>query len=110
MILTTTGSLEPVITADMVQEAVSHRKGKPLFLLDIAVPRDVAPDVAGIGSVFLFGLDDLDEMVQANKDARDQQVPHAEKIVAEEIKEFQGWLADVEWEVVQCRNLRGLKW
>lgn len=96
VILTTTGSLEPVITAEMVHKAVAQRKGKPLFLLDIAVPRDVAPDVASIGSVFVFGLDDLDNMVQANKDARDQQIPHAEKIVADEIEEFKGWLADVD--------------
>ena len=96
VILSTTGALEPVILPDMVKLAVKARRGNPLFLLDIAVPRDIHPDVAGIGGAFVFGLDDLDEMIAGNLAARVKQVPHAERIIAEEIAEFQKWLTDVD--------------
>lgn len=96
VILSTTGATEPVILPAMVKAAVEHRKGKPLFLLDIAVPRDVHPDVAHVGGVYLFGLDDLDEMVKGNLEARRRQLPHAERIIKEELVEFQQWLAEVD--------------
>lgn len=96
VILSTTGATEPVITAEMAERATAHRKGKPLFMLDIAVPRDVHPDVADVGGVFVFGLDDLDEIIQGNLAARRNQIPHAERIVAEELAEFQKWLDDID--------------
>jgi glutamyl-tRNA reductase len=96
VVLSTTGALEPVILPDMVRKAVKARRGNPLFLLDIAVPRDIHPDVNGMGGAFVFGLDDLDEMIAGNLAARVKQVPHAERIIAEEIEEFQKWLTDVD--------------
>ena len=66
VVLSTTGATEPVILPAMVHDAVHGRHGLPLFMLDIAVPRDVHPDVAKIGNVFVFGLEDLDEIVQGN--------------------------------------------
>ena len=96
VILSTTGSLEPVILPEMVAKAVEARRGNPLFLLDIAVPRDIHPDAAKIDGAFTFGLDDLDEMIQNNLEARRRQLPHAEKILAEELAEFQRWLGEVD--------------
>lgn len=96
VLLSTTGATEPVITAEMVHRAVASRKGRPIFMLDIAVPRDIHPDVAGIGGAYLFGLEDLDEIIKGNLDARRRQVPHAEKIVAQELVEFRQWLADLD--------------
>ncbi|MCB1182835.1 glutamyl-tRNA reductase [bacterium] len=96
VILSTTGATEPVITPDMVEIAVHRRKGKPLFLLDIAVPRDIHPDVARVRGAFVFGLDDLDEIIEGNLAARQGQVPQAERIIREEIVEFQQWLDDVD--------------
>jgi len=96
VVLSTTGATEPVITAKMVTEAVAKRRGKPLFLLDIAVPRDIHPDVADVAGAFVFGLEDLDEIVQGNLAARRQQIPHAERIIEEELAEFQQWLDDVD--------------
>lgn len=96
VILSTTGATEPVILPEMVATAVSRRKGKPLFLLDIAVPRDIHPDVARVGGAFVFGLDDLDEIIEGNLAARKGQVPHAERIIREELVEFQKWLDDVD--------------
>ena len=96
VLLSTTGSTEPVITPEMVQIAASQRHGKPLFLLDIAVPRDIHPDVAKIGNVFVFGLEDLQEIIQMNLAARQKQLPHAHKIIEEELVEFQKWLQDLD--------------
>ncbi len=96
VLLSTTGATQPVITPAMVQKAADRRQGKPLFLLDIAVPRDIHPDVAKISNVFLFGLEDLQEIIQMNLSARQKQVPHAHKIIDEELAEFQKWLDDVD--------------
>ncbi len=96
IVLSTTGAPEPVITPDLVRQAADRRCGKPLFMLDIAVPRDIHPDVGLIEDTFVFGLDDLDEIVRQNLAARAQQIPHAEKIIAEELEELRGWLADMD--------------
>ena len=96
VVLSTTGSLEPVILPGMVTAAVEKRRGEPLFLLDIAVPRDIHPDVAKVGGVYMFGLDDLDEIIEGNKTARQKQIPHAEKIIEEELAEFQTWLEEMD--------------
>ncbi len=96
VILSTTGAVEPVILPDMVERAIAGRKGRPLFLLDIAVPRDIHPDVAGIKGTYLFGLEDLDQIIKGNLEARRQQVPHAEKIIAQELDEFRQWMSDVD--------------
>ncbi len=96
VVLSTTGAVDPVITREMVEKAVARRKGKPMFLLDIAVPRDIAPDVAHVANVFVFGLDDLDEIIEGNLAQRRNQIPHAEKIISEELADFQQWLSDID--------------
>ncbi len=112
VVLSTTGATEPVITPEMVQKAADRRQGKPLFLLDIAVPRDIHPDASKIGNVFLFGLEDLQEIIQMNLAARQKQLPQAHKIIDEELTEFQTWLNDVDLRptVAEFKNyLEGLK-
>ena len=96
VVLSTTGATEPVILPQMVAAAVAKRHGKPLFLLDIAVPRDIHPDVAKVPNTFVFGLEDLDEIVQGNLQMRRKQIPQAEHIIEQELDEFQKWLDDVD--------------
>lgn len=96
VLLSTTGSNDPVITPDIVREAAAQRRGKPLFMLDIAVPRDIDPEVAKIDDIFVFDLDDLNEIVKQNLAEREKQIPHAERIIAEELEELRGWLADMD--------------
>ena len=93
--LCATGSPAAVITPGLLRPARRRRRG-PLLLLDIAVPRDVDPDVADLDGVYLFGIDDLDEIVQANLAARRREIPRAEKIVAAEVAEFAAWRRDLE--------------
>ncbi|MFO7609348.1 MAG: glutamyl-tRNA reductase [Candidatus Krumholzibacteriia bacterium] len=96
VVLSTTGATDPVILPAMVAAATAKRRGKPLFLLDIAVPRDIHPDVAKVPNTFVFGLEDLDEIVQGNLVARRKQIPQAEHIIAQELAEFEQWLDDVD--------------
>ncbi len=96
VILSTTGATEPIITVAMAEQAVSERKGKPLFMLDIAVPRDIQPAVGDIGGVFLFGLDDLKQIIAGNVESRRSQIPAAMRIIAEEMDALQEWLDDVD--------------
>jgi glutamyl-tRNA reductase len=96
VVLSTTGSLEPVILPEMVRTAMRRRRSRPLYVLDIAVPRDVHPDVARVDETYVFGLDDLDEIVQANLAARRKQLPGAERIIEEELAEFRAWIGEMD--------------
>jgi len=92
VVLTTTGATEPVIRPGMI----GARRGRPLFLIDIAVPRDVHPDVNAMANTFVFGLDDLDDIVQSNLGARRRELPRAEAILAKELAHFDEWLSDLD--------------
>lgn len=92
IVLASTGAREPVLTRAMVQRAVRRRRGRPLFVIDIAVPRDVDPDVHALDGVFLYNIDDLRAVVEANAAERRLHVPHAEAIVARQAREFGRWL------------------
>src|SRR5581483_2503502 len=67
------------------------RRNRPLFIIDIAVPRDVEPAAGEIEQVFLYNVDDLQATVRENLARRANEVAHAEAIVAEELDRFAGW-------------------
>jgi glutamyl-tRNA reductase len=96
IVLTATGSPEPIILPEMVEFGCRQRKGKPLFIVDIAVPRDVHPDVKTTNGIYIYGLDDLDEIVRSNILARRKEIAKAEKIIDHEIRVFQHWMRDFE--------------
>ncbi len=68
------------------------RRNRPLFIIDIALPRDVEPAAGEIEQVFLYNIDDLQAMVAENLARRSSEIAHAEAIVAEEVEKFGGWL------------------
>ncbi len=88
VVVTSTGSPEPIITSTMVKAAQKRRGWRPLLIVDIAVPRDVADQVAKIENVFLYNIDDLDRIVQANLETRSGQHPVARTIIAEHVDEL----------------------
>jgi glutamyl-tRNA reductase len=96
LLLCSTASPEPLIRAEQMQDLLKRRKGKPLCIIDIAVPRDVEAAVGRLPEVFLFGLDDLGEIVRANLSARRQEMPRVEKILAGELGQFDRFLQDLE--------------
>src|SRR5947208_13121310 len=68
-----------------------HRRNRPLFIIDIAMPRDVEAAAGEIEQVFLYNIDDLQATVRENLARRESEVTHAERIVADEIERFGAW-------------------
>jgi len=95
IVITATGSTTPVVTRAGVERAFGQRKS-PIFIIDIAVPRDVEPAVGDIEQVFLYNIDDLQTIVAENVARRAQQVVVAEDIVGEEVARFLAWLRSRE--------------
>lgn len=91
--ITATGSTLPILTRPDVEHVMHGRRNRPLFLIDIAIPRDVDPAVGDLDSVFLYNIDDLQAVVQENLTRRAAEVEHAEGIVAEEVGKFEAWLS-----------------
>jgi glutamyl-tRNA reductase len=90
--VTATGSHEPVLTRARVAEAMRSRRGRPLFIIDIAVPRDVEAGVGDLDDVFLYDIDDLQAIVQENMTRRASEIERAESIVRQEVDRFAAWM------------------
>jgi glutamyl-tRNA reductase len=89
--VTATGSQRPIITRQDVEAVTGRRRADPLFIIDIAVPRDVDPAVTEIEQVFLYNVDDLQSIVQENLARRSTEIARAEAIVADELSRFTTW-------------------
>jgi glutamyl-tRNA reductase len=90
IVVTATGSQRPILTRAQV-EAVTRRRNDPLFIIDVAVPRDVEPAVGEIEQAFLYNVDDLQAVVHENLSRRSSEVERAEAIVSEELARFLAW-------------------
>ena len=88
IIITSTGSSEHIFTVAHAQEILHRRKGQPVFLIDIAVPRDVAPQVNRLEGMFLYDIDDLQQVASTNQVDREREATHAEEIIIEETERF----------------------
>ena len=91
IIVTATGSQRPIITRAHVEAALGRRRGDPLFIIDVAVPRDVEASVSEIEQVFLYNVDDLQTVVHENISKRSAEIERAEAIVREELARFAAW-------------------
>ena len=96
MILSSTGSERPLISRDLVSVVMKKRKHKPLFFIDIAVPRDIEPSVNGLVNVYLYDIDDLKELSQQHLSDRLAESEKARSIVDEEVKKFSQWLRQLD--------------
>lgn len=89
LVICTTGATEPVITASWYEEQIDpHRYQRPLFVLDLATPRDVEPAVGSFLGVYLYSLDDLAEVCDRNRREREKELPAARRIIEEETVQF----------------------
>ena len=88
IVITSTGAPEAIVTRAVVREALARRSGRPLFFVDIAVPRDVEPAVAELGNVYCYDVDDLTTVVEANRRERAHEARRAEDIVDREVTRF----------------------
>jgi glutamyl-tRNA reductase len=96
IVVTATGSSEPVLTRAGVEEAMRPRRSRPLFIIDIAVPRDVESAVGRLDQVFLYNIDDLHAIVKENLARRTSEVERAEVIVRQEVERFRAWMQSRE--------------
>lgn len=92
IIVTCTASTLPILGKGMVERALKQRKHRPLFIVDLAVPRDVEKEVAELDDVFLYTVDDLSEVVRDGLDARQEAVKEAEVIIESGVNEFLHWM------------------
>lgn len=92
ILISSTGSDDYVLTKEMLAPTHKSRKGRPLFLVDIAVPRDLDPELGKLDSVFLYDIDDLQGIVDANLEARKAASEEIELLIEQEIVAFKSWL------------------
>lgn len=92
ILISSTGAKDFVLSKQMVEQIEKKRKGKPLFMVDIAVPRDLDPAIAELEGVFLYDIDDLEGIVQANLQERQKAADIIMLMIEEEIVEYKQWL------------------
>ncbi|MGP4074563.1 glutamyl-tRNA reductase [Halobacillus sp. K22] len=95
IVISSTGATDYVVTKEKMEPIHRKRKGKPLFFVDIAVPRDLDPAMENLESVFLYDIDDLQGIVDANLAMRKQAAEEIEIMVEAEIVEFKEWLQTI---------------
>lgn len=88
IVISSTASPVPVVTLAATRAAIVARRHRPMFMLDIAVPRDIEPQVADLEDVFLYTIDDLKDVVDLNLKARQDEAEDARQLVAEEVERF----------------------
>jgi glutamyl-tRNA reductase len=91
VVVTSTGSPQPVIGPRLMKDVMRARRGAPVFMVDIAVPRDIDPAVAEVEQVFLYNVDDLQDIVHENMESRAAQAELASRVVDEEVMAFIEW-------------------
>ncbi|HCP48282.1 MAG TPA: glutamyl-tRNA reductase [Deltaproteobacteria bacterium] len=95
VVLCSTGARSSVLTRDDVLAVRKARKGRPLLLIDISVPRNLDPGINDLSGVYMFDIDDLGQVVQVNQEARQREAARAEQIVEQEVSRFERMLSDV---------------
>jgi glutamyl-tRNA reductase len=88
ILITSTASPEPIISCDQIKAAMKTRKRKPVFAVDIAVPRDIDPEVANLDDVYLYTIDDLQKVIQDGQTSREAAAVDANRILDEEISRY----------------------
>ncbi|MGX6442951.1 glutamyl-tRNA reductase [Neobacillus sp. K501] len=92
ILISSTGAKDFVLTKELVEKVEKKRKGKPLFMVDIAVPRDLDPQIAELENVFLYDIDDLEGIVEANLQERQKAAEKIMLMIEKEIVDFKQWL------------------
>ncbi len=105
IIIGSTGAHKYIVTQDMVKQTLRKRKGNPLFFIDIAVPRDIDPQLNDLPNVYCYDIDDLQNVVDNNRRERELQAELAADIIQEEVKNVDSWFKTLS-AVPSIRSLR----
>lgn len=92
ILIASTGASHYIVTKAMMEKAISKRNGKPIFLVDISVPRNIDPEINTLENVFLYDIDDLKDIVDQNLEERKKAAEQVEVFIDKEMKEFDEWL------------------
>jgi len=96
IVISSTASTEIIINYEDVKGSLRKRKNRPLFFIDIAVPRDIDPEINRLDNVYLYDIDDLKEVVKKNMERRKDEAIKAGRIVDEEVIKFERWLKTLD--------------
>ena len=96
IVVSCTASSLPILGKGLVERALRTRRRRPIFMVDLAVPRDIEPEAGELDDVFLYTLDDLGQLVSANLDARRSAVAQAEAIIDTQVGQFMHWMSSRE--------------
>jgi len=96
IILSSTGSSQYLIRKDELNAVIRARKNRPMFIIDIAVPRDIDPKINEIANVYVYDIDDLEGIVESHKEERKKEALRAEEIIEEGVQSFNQWLSSLE--------------
>lgn len=91
IVITATASREPVLRRSAVQAALKARRHRPMFLLDLAVPRDIEASVAELSDVYLYTVDDLEQVIEENRASRREAADQAQAIIDLQVEHFMAW-------------------
>ena len=92
IIIASTASQLPILGKGAVERALKQRKHRPIFMVDIAVPRDIEPEVGDLDDVYLYTVDDLHEVIEEGRQSREEAAVQAEEIIVNQVEHFMGWL------------------
>jgi glutamyl-tRNA reductase len=109
IVISSTGAPNFIITTDMIRKIHHQRKNRLLFLIDIAVPRDIEPAASELENVYLYNIDNLQDIVDENMHVRKKEAVKAEKIIDEEVTRYMNWQKELESvpTIVSLRNKAG---
>jgi glutamyl-tRNA reductase len=96
VIVSAVGVQEALLTKPLIERSMTARGNRALFLMDLGMPRNIDPDVSELYNCYLYTMEDLSEIVQQNRSARENEVPKAEALVEEHVAKFISWQASVE--------------
>ena len=111
IVISCTASTLPLIGLGAVQSALRARKNRPMFMVDLAVPRDIEPEVKKLSGVYLYTVDDLTQVIQSGQNQRQEAVAEAEVIIDQGVQKFMAWLAQRNHvPLIQELNLQADTW
>ncbi len=91
IVISSTASRQPIVTREMVEQAMSSRRHKPMFIVDIAVPRDIEESIASLPDVYLYGIDDLRQVIDNNRRSREAAAREANAIIDLQVDRYMAW-------------------
>jgi glutamyl-tRNA reductase len=91
IVISSTAARQPVLTRAMVEKAIAARRRKPMFMVDIAVPRDIEPSVGELDDVYLYGIDDLRQVIDDNRRSRENAAREADAIIDLQVERYMAW-------------------